>query len=197
MLQTDQPRQTLQIPLVHLREIVRKKGLYRMWYEKSIQFFKFVHIRSHTPLTRQHLEVTSFKPRANGCNIVGQQLPTLLDVTCCVRLHTQCIVGSCCIRLHTTANKQATIPNIVCANNVGNCCVRLHAALGFCESLTGIKETLTLSSPCSTFSQALSLNSFAWTTWPETLQPREIMMPRDKGNVDQGANEGQGPQYHK
>ena len=25
--------------------------------------------------------------RANGRNIVGQQLPTLLDVTCCVRLH--------------------------------------------------------------------------------------------------------------
>ena len=28
------------------------------------------------------------KPRANGPNIVGQQLLTLLDVTCCVRLHT-------------------------------------------------------------------------------------------------------------
>ena len=28
------------------------------------------------------------KPRANGCNIVGQQLPTLSDVTCWVRLHT-------------------------------------------------------------------------------------------------------------
>ena len=28
------------------------------------------------------------KPRANGRSIVGQQLPTLLDVTCCVRLHT-------------------------------------------------------------------------------------------------------------
>ena len=27
-------------------------------------------------------------PHANGCNIVGQQLPTLLDVTCCVHLHT-------------------------------------------------------------------------------------------------------------
>ena len=26
--------------------------------------------------------------RANGCNIVGQQLPALLDVTCYVRLHT-------------------------------------------------------------------------------------------------------------
>ena len=30
----------------------------------------------------------TFKPRANGRNIAGQQLPTLLDVTCCVRLHT-------------------------------------------------------------------------------------------------------------
>ena len=30
----------------------------------------------------------SLKPRANGRNIVGQQLPTFLDVTCCVRLHT-------------------------------------------------------------------------------------------------------------
>ena len=30
----------------------------------------------------------SLKPRANGRNIVGQQLPTLLDVTCYVRLHT-------------------------------------------------------------------------------------------------------------
>ena len=30
----------------------------------------------------------SLKPRANGRNIVGQQLPTLLDVTCYGRLHT-------------------------------------------------------------------------------------------------------------
>ena len=30
----------------------------------------------------------SLKPRANGRNIVGQQLPTLLDVACCVCLHT-------------------------------------------------------------------------------------------------------------
>ena len=28
------------------------------------------------------------RPSANGRNIVGQQLPTLLDVTCCVRFHT-------------------------------------------------------------------------------------------------------------
>ena len=57
--------------------------------------------------------LSSLKPRANGRNIVGQQLPILLDVTCCVRLHTLLhVVGSCCIRLHTTANTDATTPNI-------------------------------------------------------------------------------------
>jgi len=40
------------------------------------------------------------KPRANGRNFVGQQLPTLLDVTCCVRLHTLLhVVGCCCVLL--------------------------------------------------------------------------------------------------
>ena len=38
----------------------------------------------------------SVKPRANGRNIVGQQLPTLLDVTCCVRLYTLLHVVGCC-----------------------------------------------------------------------------------------------------
>ena len=42
---------------------------------------------------------TSVKPRANGRNIVGQQLPTLLDVTCCVRLHTLLHVVECCCLL--------------------------------------------------------------------------------------------------
>ena len=40
------------------------------------------------------------KPRANGLIIVGQQLPTLLDVTCSVRLHTLLhIVACCCVLL--------------------------------------------------------------------------------------------------
>ena len=35
---------------------------------------------------------------ANRRNIVDQQLPTLLDVTCCVRLHTLLhVVGCCCV----------------------------------------------------------------------------------------------------
>ena len=40
--------------------------------------------------------------RANGCNIVDQQFPTLLDVTCCVRLHTLLhVVGCCCAKFET------------------------------------------------------------------------------------------------
>ena len=40
----------------------------------------------------------TLKPRANGHKIVGQQLPTLLYVTCCVHLHTlvQLHVVDCC-----------------------------------------------------------------------------------------------------
>ena len=40
----------------------------------------------------------SLKPLENGRNIVGHQLPTLLDVACCVRLHTPS-VACCCVLL--------------------------------------------------------------------------------------------------
>ena len=51
------------------------------------------------PLSNNELSVR-IKPRANGRNIVGQQLPTLLDVTCCVRLHTLLhVVGCYCVLL--------------------------------------------------------------------------------------------------
>ena len=41
-----------------------------------------------------------FKPCANGRNIADQQLPTLMDVTCCVRKHTLLhVVASCCVLL--------------------------------------------------------------------------------------------------
>ena len=55
----------------------------------------------------------SLKPRANRRNIVGQQLPTLLDVTCCVRLHTVLhVVGCCCAKFETGQTFQPTTPNI-------------------------------------------------------------------------------------
>ena len=43
------------------------------------------------------------KPRVNGRNIVGQQLPTLLDVTCCFRLRTLLhVVACCCAKFETS-----------------------------------------------------------------------------------------------
>ena len=56
----------------------------------------------------------AFKPHANGRNIVGQQLPTLLDVTCCVRLHTLLHVGECCWELLFESGQtfEAITPNI-------------------------------------------------------------------------------------
>ena len=41
----------------------------------------------------------SLKTLANGRIIVGQKLPTLLDVTCCVRLLTLLHVVACCWEL--------------------------------------------------------------------------------------------------
>ena len=62
---------------------------------------------------------------------------TLLDVTCCVRLHTLLLVVACCWELlRKVCNRsnvwlRANEPNNsqnCWANNVGNCCVRLHVA---------------------------------------------------------------------
>ena len=82
------------------------------------------------------------KPRANGRNIVGQQLPTLLDVTCCVRLHTVLhVVGCCCVLLRKVWNRSNFSANnsqhffcFVIAeawrNNVGFVCTALSTLLG-------------------------------------------------------------------
>ena len=51
----------------------------------------------------------ALKPRANGRNIVGQQLPKLLDVGCCVCLHT--LVGVVSQRLKpVTPSKISVVP---------------------------------------------------------------------------------------
>ena len=50
------------------------------------------------PFARGLRDIT-VKSSANGRNIVGYQLPTLLDVTCCVRLLTLLLVVACCWEL--------------------------------------------------------------------------------------------------
>ena len=95
---------------------------------------------------RQMLTVTSLQAtflcvrlRANGSNIVDQQLPTLLDVTCCVRLHTLLHVVGCCYVLLwnrsniSTNNSQHFFCSVVAEalrNNVGYVCTALPTLLG-------------------------------------------------------------------
>ena len=74
------------------------------------------------------------KHRANGRNIVGQQLPTLLHVTRCVRLYTLLHVVGCCSVLFETGQ---AFSYVQCTNGlkppptmlgvVGQqCCIRLQ-----------------------------------------------------------------------
>ena len=63
----------------------------------------FSQVRSRTFANAYKSRGICLKAHTNGRNIVGQQLPTLLDVTRYVRLHTLCmllrVVGSCCTKV--------------------------------------------------------------------------------------------------
>ena len=80
-----------------------------------------------------HLVVV-LKPPTSGHNIVGQQPPTLVDVTYCVQLHTLLLYAvACCLEFlqqfshhcsqHGRNNSQHSR-----ANSLGSCCLRLHVA---------------------------------------------------------------------
>ena len=63
-----------------------------------------------------------YKPGANGRNIVGQQLPTLFDVICCVHLHTLLhVVACCCAKLETRETFSYMQTDATTPNNVGSC----------------------------------------------------------------------------
>ena len=87
------------------------------------------------------------KPRASGRNIVGQQLPTLWDVTCCVRFTPCCMllyVFACCWELLRKGWKRSNfwaskLPTFLLfrdrrsvgpKNNVGSICTALPSLLG-------------------------------------------------------------------
>ena len=61
--------------------------------------------------------IANVKPRANGRDIVGQKLPKLLDVICCVHLHillhvaTCCWEFNCCAKFETSETFGPTILN--------------------------------------------------------------------------------------
>ena len=77
------------------------------------------------------------KARSNRRNIAGQQLPTSLDVTCCVRLHTLLqVVGCYCVLLHKVWNQSNFSANnsqhFFCSPDrrsvAQRCWIRLHSS---------------------------------------------------------------------
>ena len=80
------------------------------------------------------------RPRANGRNIVGQQLPTLLDVTCCVPFAHP--VACCCVLLESVAQSSRAVklftrykrtqqlPTFL-GRRVGSCFVLSQVALNY------------------------------------------------------------------
>ena len=82
---------------------------------KSVFFIVVKIIKKGLSITNVSVKV---KPRANGRNIFGQQLPTLLDATCCVRCMLLLVVGSCCAKFEIAqtfrqVETDTTNPNIV------------------------------------------------------------------------------------
>ena len=76
-------------------------------------------------------QYNDLKSRANGSSIVGQQLPALLGVTCCVRLHT--IFACCCVfffgfvakNLKALKNFRYVQKDLTTPNNVASICLRV------------------------------------------------------------------------
>ena len=62
----------------------------------------------------------TFRPEQTDATVVGLQLPTLLDVTCCVRVHILLhVVGCCCVLLRKVWNRSNFSPRANGRNIVG------------------------------------------------------------------------------
>ena len=86
------------------------------------------------PTGQLRLLQNSLKPRANGRNIVDQQVPKFWCVTCYVHLHTLFKIVVCCWALSAKSETCQTLSYVhtdaATPNMVGQqCCVRLHWAL--------------------------------------------------------------------
>ena len=78
-------------------------------------------------------ETAFIKPRGNGRNIVGQHLPTLLDVTCPVRLHTLLhVVGKCCTKFEPVRLLSQHLSTFLLFHDrrsvAQQCWIRLHSS---------------------------------------------------------------------
>ena len=82
--------------------------------------------------------------RLDGRNIVGQQLPTLLDVTCCVRLHTLLHVVAQSLKPVKLFSQQ--LPTFLLFRDrrsvAQQCWIRLHSSPTLLEPRTRITHCL-------------------------------------------------------
>ena len=102
--------------------------------------------------------------RANRRNIVGQQIPTMLDVTRCVSVHTLLrVVGSCRAKFDTgqTFSPVQTDATLLTnnPNSVVTCCVFLHTLLSVVGSCRAKFDTGQTFSPVQTDATLLANNS--------------------------------------
>ena len=102
--------------------------------------------------------------RANRRNIVGQQIPTMLDVTRCVSVHTLLrVVGSCRAKFDTgqTFSPVQTDATLLTnnPNSVVTCCVFLHTLLRVVGSCRAKFDTGQTFSPVQTDATLLANNS--------------------------------------
>ena len=87
--------------LFHLT-LVMDHGELRMSFHVSMKqqylysWSLFYHTILPHSMTSFLFDFIPLKPQGNACNIVGQQLPTLLDFTVCICLHTLLQVVVCC-----------------------------------------------------------------------------------------------------
>ena len=106
--------------------LISQKGGKEFIRNQSAAFFQFVYIKQHTngrslctaapvpcPLPLYRGGCT----QANGRNVVGQQLPRLLDVHDAASVCTPCcmlfrIVGSCYAKFETGQTLEPTTPNV-------------------------------------------------------------------------------------
>ena len=101
--------------------------------------------------------------RANRRNIVGQQIPTMLDVTRCVSVHTLLrVVGSCRAKFDTgqTFSPVQTDATLLTnnPNSVVTCCVFLHTLLRVVGSCRAKFDTGQTFSPVQTDATLLTNN---------------------------------------
>ena len=104
-----------------------------------------------------------FKPGANGCNIVGQQLPTLSYVTCCVRL----LKVRKPVKLLATCKRTQQLPTMLEVVDL-QWCVRLHRALLIARSdfhTSNCKSAKQEANICRNLTMKLidSLSNTLWT----------------------------------